>query len=137
MDLSKFGNHTSPSKFHPKFLTHPLQTLHDQTHIYGNTNSFSKYYAKSEEFRWLIRKVKQYSLRHDLSFRGYDTRLIPADVLRVMYIRYNVYIKLPDFYENLGFWPGSNSDRYFPNPNDLNIFSIPKLNNRGLSPTVR
>ena len=95
MDLSKFGNHTSPSKFHPKFLTHPLQTLHDQTHIYANTNSFSKYYAKSEEFRWLIRKVKQYSLRHDLSFRGYDTRLIPADVLRVMYIRYQ--FPVPDF----------------------------------------
>ena len=100
MDLSKFGNPTSPSKFHPKFLTHPPNPYHDQTHIYGNTNSFSKYYAKSEEFRWLIRKTKQYLVASCLIFRGYDTRLIPADVLRVMYIRY--HFLPPDFFENLG-----------------------------------
>ena len=116
MDLSKFGNHTSPSKFHPKFLTHPLQTLHDQTHIYGNTNSFSKYYAKSEEFRGLIRKVKQYSVAswlhlQRLWYTNHTSRCIESDVHKVLF-------------ETTRFFGISDLDRvYFLNPNGLNIFS--------------
>ena len=51
----------------------------------------------------LFEKLNSTQLRHDYTFRGYDTRIIPADVLRVMYIRY--YLKPPDFSESR-IWTG-------------------------------